>query len=98
MSILLNPPATTVATLQAGDPTYDAILNIAKILKRSDKILQLKDIENAPLQRVKNNKSIINDTPLPRVLTSKAKDIHIIPFDQDEAPHQNKIDTPQVTI
>jgi len=94
----LNPPATTVPTLQAGDPTYDAILNIAKILKRSDKIPQLKDIENAPLWRVINNKSIINDTPLPRVPTSKAKDVHIIPFDQDEAPHKNKIDTPQVTI
>ena len=82
--------------MTAGDPTYEAILSIAKLLKCSDKIPQLKDIDNAPLQRVINNKSIINDTPLPRMPVTKTKTVHVIPMEPDESTHSNKT-APQVT-
>ena len=82
--------------MTAGDPTYEAILSIAKLLKRSDKIPHLKDIDNAPLQRVINNKSIINNTPLPRVPVTKTKTVHIILIESDESTHSNKT-APQVT-
>lgn len=36
VSLLTNPPKSAVPSLQAGDPACNAILNIAKILKRDD--------------------------------------------------------------
>ena len=98
MSTLLNPPMTIAPTMQAGDPAYNAMLNITKLLKRSNKILQLKDIENALLPRVMNNKSIINDTLLLRVPSGEAKDIDIILFDNEDELLKNQIDMLPFTV
>ena len=51
-SILNKPPNLSMPSLKAGDEVQNAVLTIAKLLKRVDKIPQLKDIENAQLPRV----------------------------------------------
>ena len=50
--LLTNPPKSIVPSLQAGDSICNAILEIAKVLKRADKITNLQDISTAPLSRV----------------------------------------------
>ena len=95
-AILMNPPATTIPTLTAGDPTYEAIRNIAKLLKRSDKIPQLQNIDNSPPQRVINKNSIIKDTPLPRVPDTISKKVHIIPMEPNESQQSNR-EPPEIT-
>lgn len=95
-AILMNPLTTTAPTLTAGDPTYEAILNIAKLLKRSDKIPHLQSIDNSPLQRVINNKSSVKDTPLPRVPETISEKVHVIPMEPDESEETNR-KPPQIT-
>lgn len=52
VSILATPPSTTVPTLASGDETQNAILQLASILKRADKIRHLQDMTDKPLPRV----------------------------------------------
>ena len=51
-SMLANPPKSAAPTLEAGDPIKNAILNIAKLLKRADRIPQLPAMQDAKLLRV----------------------------------------------
>jgi len=90
-SILVNPPKSIVPTIQAGDPVKNAILNKARLLKRADKIPQLKDIEETPLPRVQSTKS--KETQA--INTTKP---HIIPFEQNKATPTPQINEPPVTI
>ena len=41
-SILANPPKSIVPTIEAGDLVKNAILNIARLLKRANKFYNLK--------------------------------------------------------
>lgn len=68
ISILTAPPSTTVPSLQAGDPTRNALLEIATVLNRTEKL----PVTSSPTpyvlpQRVKTikktNKNI--STPVP---------------------------------
>ena len=55
-SILANPPKSAVPILQAGDPIKNASLNIAKLLKRADRIPQLPATQDTKLPRVQGIK------------------------------------------
>ena len=46
VDILKNPPNMSILTLQAGNPTFNAIEQLAELLQRSD--LPLKEITNGP--------------------------------------------------
>ena len=63
LAMLSSPPSTTVPSLQAGDTTNQAITEIAKLLKRSEKI---------------PNFDMSNDLSAPRV-TNKFRDKSPIP-------------------
>ena len=78
VSILTNSLQTAILSLKAGDNINNTILDLAKILKRADKILQLNDIYNTPLPRViKDNiskKSVIPNK-LPNIVLFKDDEI-----------------------
>ena len=91
ISILSNPPSSTVPSLLAGDDTNKAIYEIAKLLHRVDPIpsLNLQHNQDVPSPRVpnkNNHKVAIN----PNNQTSTAPPMpHQIPFSDDE------LDVPQ---
>ena len=72
ITILITPPSTSAPSLQAGDPVRNALLTLAKQLKRIDTIPEPVTIE-APTPRVVPTAVPIhlkNDTHFPRVDTS----------------------------
>ena len=86
VSMLTNPPSTTVPSLSAGDDIENAILEIAKILKRADVIPNLSAICDAPLPRVAPTMTS-KFTPMTTPTTSHAPSAApptIIPCDEDE--------------
>jgi len=93
ISILSNPPKTTVPSLLAGEETNTALYEIAKLLKRADPIPDF------------NHQEISKDISLPRVLHDKPRhqvqtpvnNTHVIPFETEEiAPSPSQSD-PHVT-
>ena len=90
LSILANPPKLGIPSLQAGDDLNNAILEIAKLLKRTDILPTLKAIDDSPAMRMKpiitdpppRVSTIDNNTP-PRVLESK-NNSNVIEYDKNE--------------
>ena len=56
MKILKDPPSTTTLSLKDGDITRNALLDIARILKRTEEISGRVDITNAPPRVIKTKK------------------------------------------
>ena len=77
LAILSNPPSTTVPSLQAGDTTNQAIMEIAKLLKRAEQIPNLPNSCEDSAPRVVHKP--MNITPAP---TKSGR--HNIPFLEDE--------------
>ena len=84
VSILATPPSTTVPTLEAGDETKNAILQLASILKRADKIPHLRDMTDKPLPRVIKPKAITPTIATNRKDTEVMRPPSMIPYNQDE--------------
>ena len=64
ITILTAPPSTTAPSLQAGDPTRNALLEISTVLNRAEKLhVTSPPTSYVPPQRVKNIKKI---SPPPR--------------------------------
>ena len=83
--------------LQAGDEVKNAVLTIVKLLKRADKIPQLKDIEDTQLPRVQGPK--VNSSPnhaphrsAPFSSNKNPATPNIIPFEQNELSKPTAID------
>ena len=80
--ILTNPLPITIISLKARDNINNTILDLAKILKRADEILQLNNICNIPLLRViKDN--ISKKSVIPNKL------LNIVPFKDNEIDIQS---------
>ena len=63
VAILTNPPSKTVPSLSAGDEVQNAVLEIAKLLKRADTIPNLPEICTKPLPRVVSQTKYKNSPP-----------------------------------
>ena len=85
VAILAKPPSTTVPSLTAGDDVNNAILNIAKLLKRADKIPTLPAICSKPLPRVEKIPTP-DASPKETAINSSPKDPipNTIPYDESE--------------
>ena len=58
VSILSEPPSTTVPSLSSGDDIHNAILDLATILNRADQIPNLPETCKTPLPRVLNDSNM----------------------------------------
>ena len=74
ITILSNPPSTTVPSLTAGDPVRNALLEIAQQLGRVEPLTvpNKKDTDNTSPPRVYDPQSLSFDAQLPRVNASSS--------------------------
>ena len=78
--ILSHPPVTIVPSLKAGDPTRNALLQIAGLLKRIEDILEPQapeELENVPLLRVKARPKLIHHT-------KNTSTLYLIPIEEED--------------
>lgn len=87
IQILTSPPSTTTISLQAGDDTRNGILQLAKLLNRTEKIPNLiflpqksittKIVDNTPPQRVL--KEYKKNSPPQRMERTLIKKLNCLP-------------------
>ena len=102
IAILMNLPVSIKPSLQEGDPTNEAILSIAKLLNRADKIPNLSKLPTMSVPRVKS-KEIENipttTNPLDKsnslLKQTTEQPINIIPYEQSEI---EDVLSPRVTV
>jgi len=93
ISILSHPPSLTIPSLKAGDPTRNALLQIAELLKRTDNIPELqipKELDNNTPPRVKLTPKQLEQGRAPTnphiILLEEEDDMSIAPQRKDESP------------
>ena len=96
VNLLTEPPSSTVPSLKAGDPTRNAILELAQLLKRAQKIpehiqeINPSTIQSPPRVQMKEKETSTNSSISPRV--------HNIPYDEDEIDTPSTKRTPNTPI
>ena len=113
VNLLTEPPSSTVPSLKAGDPTRNAILELAQLLKRVQKIPEHIQETNpstiqSPLRvQMKEKETSTNSSISPRVqikeketstTSSISPRVHDIPYDEDEVDTPSTKRTPNTPI
>ena len=81
VTILAQPPKNNVLSIQAGDPTWNTILQIAKLLRRVEYILELVE------EIIHENDTLalrVKLTPIPDELYNSPRTPTAIPYNINE--------------